>query len=184
MSASLHPDIEQVLIDEATLQARVAELAAQIDRDYANVDRLLLIGVLKGAFIFLADLARRLHVPHAVDFMAVSSYGMAAVSGAVRIVLDLREPIEGKHVMLVEDIVDSGKTLAYLHHVLASRNPASLRTCALLRKERPEALVVPVDYLGFTIPDVWVVGYGLDYADTHRTLPYIGVLKRSVYQRP
>lgn len=183
MSTALHPDIERVLIDEAALQARVAELAAQIDRDYAGVDRLLLIGVLKGAFIFLADLARRLHVPHAVDFMAVSSYGMAAVSGAVRIVLDLREPIEGKHVMLVEDIVDSGKTLAYLHQVLASRNPASLRTCALLRKERPEALQVPVHYLGFTIPDVWVVGYGLDYADTHRTLPYIGVLKRSVYQR-
>ncbi|MCS6843248.1 MAG: hypoxanthine phosphoribosyltransferase [Caldilineales bacterium] len=183
MSIPLHPDIERVLIDEATLRARVAELAAQIDRDYAGVDRLLLIGVLKGAFIFLADLARQLHVPHAVDFMAVSSYGMAAVSGAVRIVLDLREPIEGKHVMLVEDIVDSGKTLAYLHHVLASRGPASLRTCTLLRKERPEALSVPIDYLGFTIPDVWVVGYGLDYADTHRTLPYIGVLKRSVYQR-
>jgi hypoxanthine phosphoribosyltransferase len=113
--------------------------------------------------------------------MAVSSYGMTAHSGAVRIVLDLRSPIEGEHVLLVEDIVDSGNTLHYLQQVLASRSPASLRTCALSRKERPEALSVPIDYLGFTIPDVWVVGYGLDYADTHRTLPYIGALKPEVY---
>lgn len=182
MTQPTHPDIERVLIDQVTIQQRVNELAAQITRDYADVERLLLIGVLKGAFIFLADLARALTLPHAVDFMAVSSYGMAAVSGAVRIVLDLREPIEGKHVLLVEDIVDSGKTIQYLQHVLASRSPASLRTCALLRKERPDALAVPVDYLGFTIPDVWVVGYGLDYADKHRTLPYIGVLKPKVYQ--
>lgn len=181
MGYPIHRDIERVLIGQATIQERVRELAAQIARDYAGVDRLLLIGVLKGAFIFLADLARELTLPHSVDFMSVSSYGMAAISGAVRIVLDLREPIEGEHVMLVEDIVDSGKTIRYLQHVLASRNPASLRTCALLRKERPEAMAVPVDYLGFTIPDVWVVGYGLDYADTHRTLPYIGVLKPEVY---
>ncbi len=182
MASPLHPDIERVLIDQATIQQRVNELAAQVAQDYAGVERLLLIGVLKGAFIFLADLARALTLPHAVDFMAVSSYGMAAVSGAVRIVLDLREPIEGKHVLLVEDIVDSGKTIQYLQQVLASRGPASLRTCALLRKQRPDALAVPVDYLGFTIPDVWVVGYGLDYADKHRTLPYIGVLKPEVYQ--
>lgn len=182
MRYPVHPDIESVLIDETAIRQRVRELAQQIEQDYTDVERLLLIGVLKGAFIFLSDLARELQLSHAVDFMSVSSYGMAAVSGAVRIVLDLREPIEGKHVMLVEDIVDSGKTIAYLQHVLASRGPASLRTCALLRKERPEAMGVPVDYLGFTIPDVWVVGYGLDYADTHRTLPYIGVLKPEVYQ--
>lgn len=182
MTSPLHPDIERVLIDADSIQQRVRELAAQIDQDYANKQRLLLVGVLKGAFIFLSDLCRALTVSHAVDFMAVSSYGMTATSGAVRIVLDLREPIEGKHVLLVEDIVDSGNTLHYLQQVLASRGPASLRTCALSRKARPQAMSVPVDYLGFTIPDVWVVGYGLDYADTHRTLPYIGVLKPEVYQ--
>lgn len=182
MTSLLHPDIERVLIDADSIQLRVRELAAQIDQDYADKPRLLLVGVLKGAFIFLSDLCRALTVPHAVDFMAVSSYGMSATSGAVRIVLDLREPIEGKHVLLVEDIVDSGQTLHYLQQVLASRNPASLRTCALSRKARPQAMSVPVDYLGFTIPDVWVVGYGLDYADTHRTLPYIGTLKPEVYQ--
>lgn len=181
MTPGLHSDIDHVLIDAATIQQRVVELARQIDQDYAGVPRLLLVGVLKGAFIFLADLCRALTIPHAVDFMAVSSYGLTAHSGAVRIVLDLRSPIEGEHVLLVEDIVDSGNTLHYLQQVLASRSPASLRTCALSRKERPEALSVSVDYLGFTIPDVWVVGYGLDYADTHRTLPYIGALKPEVY---
>ena len=182
MSRDSHPDIERVLISAEQIQQRVRELAAQIDHDYADTSGLLLVGVLKGAFIFMADLARALTIPHAVDFMAVSSYGMTAVSGAVRIVLDLRLPIENRHVLLVEDIVDTGHTLHYLQQVLASRGPASLRTCALSCKERDAALIVPVDYLGFTIPDVWVVGYGLDYADTHRTLPYIGELKREVYQ--
>lgn len=182
MSYPIHDDIERVLISAEALNARVQSLAQEIDRDYAGADRLLLVGVLKGAFIFLADLARRLVTPHVVDFMAVSSYGMTATSGAVRIILDLRVPIQGEHVLLVEDIVDSGNTLRYLQQVLSSRNPASLRTCALSRKERPEALNVPIDYLGFTIPDIWVVGYGLDYADTFRTLPYIGVLKPEVYQ--
>lgn len=182
MSSSLHPDIDRVLISSDEIQRRVVELAAQIDRDYADSSPLLLVGVLKGAFIFLADLARALTLPHAVDFMAVSSYGMTATSGAVRIVLDLRAPIEGQHVLLVEDIVDSGNTLTYLRAVLASRRPASLRTCALSTKERPAAMDLPIDYLGFTIPDVWVVGYGLDYADKHRTLPYIGALKPEVYQ--
>lgn len=181
MTSDLHPDIDRVLVDADTIQQRVRELAAEIDHDYAGLSRLLLVGVLKGAFIFMADLCRALTIPHAVDFMAVSSYGMTAHSGAVRIVLDLREPIEDKHVLLVEDIVDSGNTLRYLQQVLASRGPASLRTCALSSKERPEAQSIPIDYLGFTIPDVWVVGYGLDYADTHRTLPYIGALKPEVY---
>lgn len=178
----LHGDIERVLIDADSIQQRIQELAAQIDRDYADKGNLLLVGVLKGAFIFLADLSRALTIPHAVDFMAVSSYGMTATSGAVRIILDLRAPIENQHVLLVEDIVDTGHTLHYLQHVLSSRGPASLRTCALSSKERPSQPALPVDYLGFTIPDVWVVGYGLDYADTHRTLPYIGVLKPEVYQ--
>ena len=182
MTTPLHPDIDRVLISSTQIQDRVVELAAQIDRDYADVSQLLLVGVLKGAFIFLADLARALTLPHAVDFMAVSSYGMTATSGAVRIVLDLRAPIEGQHVLLVEDIVDTGNTLTYLREVLESRRPASLRTCALSTKEHPDAMHVPIDYLGFTIPDVWVVGYGLDYADRHRTLPYIGALKPEVYQ--
>lgn len=182
MTENLHPDIERVLIDAATIQKRVQELAAQIDEDYAGVESLLLVGVLKGAFIFQADLARALTIPHQVDFISVSSYGMSATSGAVRLILDIRVPMEGVHVLLVEDIVDSGNTLAYLHKVFRSRNPASLRTCALSRKERSDARTVPIDYLGFTIPDVWVVGYGLDYAERHRTLPYIGVLKAEVYR--
>ncbi|MER2598077.1 MAG: hypoxanthine phosphoribosyltransferase [Caldilineales bacterium] len=182
MAGDLHPDIERVLISSEQIRQRIREMAAQIDRDYAAAPDLLLVGVLKGAFIFMADLARELTVPHSVDFMAVSSYGMNASSGAVRIMLDLRAPIEGRHVLLVEDIVDTGHTLQYLHQVLAGRGPASLRTCALSHKQRNEAAAVPVDYLGFTIPDVWVVGYGLDYADTHRTLPYIGALKPEVYQ--
>ncbi len=182
MSAPLHPDIDRILISSTQIQERVTELAAQIDRDYADASPLLLVGVLKGAFIFLADLARALTIPHAVDFMAVSSYGMTASSGAVRIILDLRAPIDGQHVLLVEDIVNSGNTLSYLREVLTSRRPASLRTCALSTKERAVASHVPIDYLGFTIPDVWVVGYGLDLADRHRTLPYIGALKPEVYR--
>lgn len=182
MNDPLHPDIESVLLSAEAIQQRVRELAAEINRDYTGAGPLLLVGILKGAFIFLADLARQLTVAHAVDFMAVSSYGLTASSGAVRIILDTRVPIEGRHVMLVEDIVDTGHTLRYLQESLSSRHPASLCTCALLRKERADTLNLPVDYLGFVIPDVWVVGYGLDYADTHRTLPYIGVLKPEVYQ--
>jgi hypoxanthine phosphoribosyltransferase len=182
MPRDLHPEIDYVLVDAAAIQARVVELAEQIDKDYANASQLLLVGVLKGAFVFLSDLARALTIPHVVDFMAVSSYGMSAASGAVRIILDLRAPIEAQHVLLIEDIVDSGNTLVYLREILASRRPASLRTCALSRKERPDALRVPIDYLGFTLPDVWVVGYGLDYAERHRTLPYIGALKPEVYR--
>lgn len=182
MSPPVHPEIERVLIDQETLQKRVHELAVEIEQDYAGASRLLLVGILKGAFIFLSDLARCLTIPHIVDFMSVSSYGMAASSGAVRIILDVRMPVEGEHVLLVEDIVDTGNTLRYLQQVLASRRPASLRTCALSRKERAQSYDVPIDYLGFTIPDVWVVGYGLDFAETHRTLPYIGVLKPEVYR--
>lgn len=173
----LHPDLARILVSEATIQQHVLELAQQISADYAHVERLYLVGVLKGAFIFLADLARQLRIPHLVDFIAVSSYGKAgAVSGAVRLVMDLRDPIEGEHVLIVEDIVDSGQTLHYLYDTLQGRRPASLKTCALVRKQNSQA-VTPVDYLGFEIPDVWVVGYGLDYADRHRTLPYIAELK-------
>lgn len=177
----LHPDLARVLVPRETIQAHVIELAEEISRRYAGVERLYIVGVLKGAFILMADLVRELTVPHVVDFMAVASYGKAgAMAGAVRLMLDLREPIAGEHVLIVEDIVDSGETLAYLHETLSSRKPASLRVCALVRKQRPNSHV-RVDFLGFEIPDVWVVGYGLDFAERHRTLPYIAELKRESY---
>ena len=162
------------------IQFRVKQLGDQISNDYADVEQLFLIGILKGAFIFLADLCRDLTVPHVVDFMAVSSYGKTATTGAVRLIMDLREPIDGQHAIIVEDIADSGKTLKYLYQVLQWHNPASLRTCVLLRKKK-DILDVPIDYLGFDIPDAWVVGYGLDYADRFRTLPYIAELKPEIY---
>lgn len=176
------PDaIARVLFAEKGIERRVAELAAQISGDYADVEQIILVGVLKGAFIFLADLARLISVPHAVDFIAVSSYGArGATSGAVRLLMDVRQPVEGQHVILVEDIVDTGQTLSYLNRMLLGRQPASLRRCAFLRKPRAEQ-AVEIDYLGFEIPDVWVVGYGLDYADRYRTLPYIAELKPHVY---
>ncbi len=178
----LHPDLKRVLVPEDTVQAHVKVLAHQISLDYADADKIILVGVLRGAFIFLADLVRYLEVPHIVDFMSISSYGQTAVPGQVRLVLDLREPIVNQHVIIVEDIVDTGNTLNYLYHTLKSRGPATLRTCSLVRKKR-EHVSVPIDYLGFDIPDVWVVGYGLDYADTHRTLPYIAELKEEVYKK-
>jgi hypoxanthine phosphoribosyltransferase len=174
----LHPDLVRVIISEEEIAHRVQQMADQISQDYRDVDHLYIIGILKGAFIFLADLTRRLEVPHVVDFMALSSYGKTTESGAVRILMDLREPIEGQHVLVVEDIVDTGHTLNYLVHILQGRNPASLRTCALVRKERDQDGMT-VDYLGFNIPDVWVVGYGLDYADRFRTLPIVAELKRN-----
>jgi len=180
---NLHPDLARTVLSEEEIQKKVRELATEISSDNADVERLYLIGILKGAFIFLADLCRHLTIPHIVEFMSLSSYGKSgAVSGAVRLMLDLRDPIINEHVIIVEDIVDSGNTLDYLYHALQGREPASLRTCTLLEKTR-ESLEVPVDYLGFTIPDVWVVGYGLDYADTHRTLPFVAELKPEVYQK-
>ena len=177
--SELHPDLARILIPADAIQARVKELARQIEQDYRATDRLYMVGILKGAFIFLADLTRQLTHPHIVDFMALSSYGKTTTSGAVRILMDLREPIEGQHVLVVEDIVDSGHTLNYLYQILKGRNPASLRCCVLLLKDRENLdLEVDIDYLGFEIPDVWVVGYGLDFADRHRTLPYIAELKR------
>jgi hypoxanthine phosphoribosyltransferase len=177
------PDaVERVLLDEKTIAARVRELAAQICADYTGADELTLIGVLKGSFIFLADLSRRLTVPHRVDFIALSSYDRGAVSdGAVRMVMDTRASVTDRHVLVVEDIVDTGYTLDYLLRIFRARRPASLRACVLLSKPDRRQIEVPVDYLGFEIPDVWVVGYGLDYADRFRTLPYIAALKREVY---
>ncbi|HTR20381.1 MAG TPA: hypoxanthine phosphoribosyltransferase [Gemmatimonadales bacterium] len=167
----------QVLITEAQIAARVAELAGQIDRDYQGLGELVLVGVLRGAFIFLADLARRLTIPHRVDFIALSRYEHGAVpSGDVRLGMDLREPIAARHVLIVEDILDSGVTLAFLLRLLATRSPASLKTCVLTRKPGKLEADVSLDYVGFEIPDRWVVGYGLDYDNRWRTLPYIGVL--------
>ena len=177
----LHPDIERIIISEEDIQRRVTEIAAEIDHDYKDAGQVVLIGILKGAFIFTADLSRKMKVPHSVDFMSISSYGDSATpGGAVRLILDLRKPITGRHVIVVEDIVDTGHTMNYLHQTLMGRNPASLKTCSLFKKNR-DSLEVPLDYVGFDLPDVWVVGYGLDYADTHRTLPYIAELKKEVY---
>ncbi len=177
-------EIERVLLDEATIAARVRDLAVQVGADYAEVNDLILVGVLKGAFIFLADLARCLTVPHTVDFIALSSYNKGAQStGAVRLIMDTRISLTGRHVLVVEDILDTGYTLDYLLRTFQARNPASLRACVLISKPERRKIEVKVDYLGFEIPDVWVVGYGLDYADRFRTLPYIGALKREVYER-
>jgi hypoxanthine phosphoribosyltransferase len=175
--SNIHSDIQRILVTPDEIHARVKALAEKISSDYRDVESIYMIGILKGAFIFLADLCRELTVPHVVDFMAVSSYGKTTSTGAVRLIMDLREPIDGQHAIIVEDIADSGKTLKYLYQVLQWHNPASLKTCVLLRK-RKDMLDVPIDYLGFDIPDAWVVGYGLDYADRFRTLPYIAELKK------
>ena len=168
----------EVLISEDDIQARVLELAAQISADYEDSDNLVMVGVLKGSFIFLADLARRLSIPRTIEFIAVSSYANGSVaSGAVRLVMDVRGNIEGKHVLIVEDIVDTGHTLKYLIGMMKSHRPASVKTAALVRKAESAEVDVDVDYLGFDIGNEWVVGYGLDYAEQNRTLPYIGVIK-------
>ena len=166
-----------VLLSEQEIQTRVAELAEQISSDYGDADDLVLVGVLKGAFIFLADLSRKLTIPRTIEFIAVSSYGSGSKSsGAVRLVMDVRGNIEGKHVLIIEDIVDTGHTLKYLIGMLRSHRPASVKTCALVRKAEQAQVDVDVDYLGFDIGNEWIVGYGLDYAERDRTLPYIGIV--------
>lgn len=166
-----------VLLSEEQIEQRVTELARQISDDYAGKGDLVLVGVLKGSFIFLADLARRLTIPRTIEFIAVSSYGQTSVAtGAVRLLMDVRGPIENRHVLIVEDIVDTGQTLKYLIGILESHRPATIRTCALLHKADNSGMRVPVDYVGFDIHDEWVVGYGLDYAERDRTLPYIGTV--------
>ena len=178
----LREDIAEILIGEARLQERVRTLAEAIHVDYAQIDDLLLLCVLKGAFIFLSDLSRLLEMPHEVDFMAVSSYGAGTTSsGAVRIVLDLKEDIDGRHVLIVEDIIDSGRTLDYMRRNLLARAPASLRICTILNKPSRREIDGPVDYIGFDIPDEFVVGYGLDYDQLYRNLPFIAVLKPEVF---
>lgn len=168
----------KVLISERAIADRVDELAARISTDYAGQGEIVMVGVLRGAFIFLADLARKLTVERRTEFIAVSSYDDGAQSsGAVRLIMDVRTDLEDRHVLIVEDIVDSGHTLAYLRKLLGARRPASLRSAVLVRKPARAQVEVPIDYLGFDIPDVWVVGYGLDLANRDRTLPYIGVVE-------
>ena len=168
----------EVLISEEQIHDKVEELARRISSDYRDVDDLIMVGVLKGSFIFLADLARHLTIPRSVDFMALSTYGDSTeTDGAVRMIMDLRRNISGHHVLIVEDIVDTGYTLAYLIRTLAARHPASLKTCALVHKPDRREVYAQIDYLGFEIPDEWVVGCGLDWAEKFRTLPYIGVVK-------
>jgi len=177
----LGPALKEVLISEERLRARTAELAAEIDRDYAGRE-LLLVGVLKGAVMVMADLARAMHLPAEMDWMAVSSYGSGTKSsGVVRILKDLDTDITGRHVLIVEDIVDSGLTLSWLVGNLKSRNPASVAVCAMLRKPSSALLDVQVAYTGFEIGDEFVIGYGLDYAQRYRNLPFIGTLAPEVY---
>jgi hypoxanthine phosphoribosyltransferase len=174
------PETLETIIPAEQIAERVAHLAAEIDEDYVGKGELVLLGVLKGSFVFLSDLARALTIPNRVEFIAVSSYGDAETedSGAVRLIMDVRHSIIDKHVLVVEDIVDTGHTLAYLMRLLEARGPASLRTITLLRKPDRAEVDIDLDYLGFDIPDVWVVGYGLDFAERHRTLPDICRLHR------
>jgi hypoxanthine phosphoribosyltransferase len=174
--------ISEILIPSDKLQARVAELGAEISRDYAGQD-LLLLAVLKGSVLFLTDLMRHITVPHAIDFMAVSSYGSGQKStGVVRIMKDLDASIEGRSVLIVEDIIDTGATLEYLVRILQARLPASLRICTLLNKPSRREVEVPVDYVGFDIPNKFVLGYGLDFNELYRNLPYIAVLAPQYYE--
>jgi hypoxanthine phosphoribosyltransferase len=177
LSTELEPGVQEILIDEQTLQARVAELGAEITHDYAGREPLL-VGVLKGAIFFMADLMRRLELPCEVDFMAISSYGAGVdSSGVVRILKDLDASIENRNVIIVEDIVDSGLTLSYLLRNLEARRPASLEICALLTKPERRENDVHCRYVGFEIPNRFVIGYGLDFAERYRNLPYIAVLR-------
>lgn len=174
--------LSEILIDASTLQKRVAELGAQISQDYAGQD-LLLLCILRGGVVFLVDLMRHITVPHAVDFMAISSYGVGAraSSGSVRLILDLQTDIQDRHVLLVEDIVDSGNTLAYVLELLQTRNPATLKVCALLDKKARRQVNVPIDYCGFVIPDKFVFGYGLDLDEYYRNLPFVAVVDETRY---
>lgn len=177
----LHDHISHIVFTEDEIQAKVAELGEQISADYGD-EPVLLVAVLRGAAIFVADLARAISSPVELDFMAVSSYGSSTKSsGVVRILKDLDETIEGRHVLVCEDILDTGLTLKYLLKNLASRKPASLEIVALLSKEGKQRVPITCRYVGFEVPDEFVVGYGLDFAERYRNLPYIGVLKPEIY---
>lgn len=180
--SNMRDDIEEILFSEQQLKERVAELGREISRDFAGKEPVLLVSVLRGSYIFMADLSRAIDIPVQIDFMSVSSYGKGTrSSGQVEIKKDLSDSIEGVHVIVVEDILDSGNTLSYLMEVLSARRPASVSLCTLL--DKPDRRIKPIhaNYVGFTVPDAFIVGYGLDYAEKYRNLPYIGVLKPEIY---
>ena len=177
----LHPDVSEILLSQEQLEQRVAQLGAEITRDFAGRAPLF-VGVLKGCFVFMADLMRHVDLPCSIDFMAVSSYGSGTkTTGAVKIIKDLNQDIEGKDIILVEDILDSGVTLHYLTEYLSVRKPATITIATLMDKPSRRKAPVYARYSGFEIPDAFVVGYGLDYDERYRNLPYIGILKESVY---
>ena len=182
--ATLDRDIDHILVTEEQLKAKVHELGAQITRDYAGRD-LLLVSILKGSVVFMADLMRAIQMPCGIDFMVVSSYGGANTTstGLVKIVKDLDQDLSGKDLLIVEDILDTGITLSHLVPMLKLRNPASVRLCTILSKPRRRKADIEPDYLGFEVPDEFVVGYGLDYDEKYRNLPYVGVLKPEVYSK-
>ena len=180
---SMHNDVKEVLFSEQDIQAIVNRIGKQISEDYKDKN-LFMVSVLKGSLMFMADLMRAIDVPCEIDFMAVSSYGSGtSTSGAVRILKDLDFSLEGKDILVVEDILDSGVTLSYLMKHLAARNPSSIRLCTMLDKPERRKMPIKADYVGTTVPDEFIVGYGLDYDEKYRNLPYIGVLKQEVYEK-
>jgi len=177
----IHPHVSQILISNDEIQKRVKELGENITDDYKN-DEIVMVCILKGAFLFMADLCRFIKIPINTEFMAISSYGHSTVSsGVVRILKDLNESIANKNVLIVEDIVDTGLTITYLAGIFAGRNPKSIKMCALCNKPQCHVKQVKIDYRGFDLPNEFVVGYGLDFKDYYRNLPYIGVLKPEIY---
>lgn len=179
---SMHDDIQEILVTEQQLQAKVAELGAAISRDYAGKD-LLLVGILKGSVVFMADLMRAITIPCSIDFMIVSSYGSGtSTTGLVKIIKDLDQDLHNKHVVIVEDILDTGVTLSNLVPMLKMRHPASVKICTILDKPERRRADISADYRGYEIPDAFVVGYGLDYDEKYRNIPYVGVLKREIYE--
>jgi hypoxanthine phosphoribosyltransferase len=177
----MEQDVSEILVTGEQIREKTAELAGQIAADYEGKDPLL-VCILKGGVMFLADLIRQIHLPVEIDFIAVSSYGDATESsGVVRILMDLETNIRGRHVLIVEDIIDTGRTLNYIMQNLRTRGPASIKVCTLLNKPARRELDIPVDYVGFEIPDKFVVGYGLDYGEIYRNLPFVGVLKPELY---
>lgn len=179
---TMHDDILKVLLTEEELSKRVDEMAADIRRDFSGKNPLF-VGVLRGSFIFMADLVRKVDIPCTLDFMATSSYGKSTVSsGTIKVTKDISADVEGRHVIIIEDILDSGNTMAFLIDLINAKKPASIHTCTLLDKPERRKVDVTADYAGFVVPDAFVVGYGLDFADNYRTLPYIGILKPEVYE--
>lgn len=177
-------DIGEILITEEQLQERIKELGAQITKDYKDKEDFLVVGILKGSVVFLSDLIRNIDIHTKIDFMTVSSYGMGSTtSGTITVKKDLDTDIEGKDILIAEDIIDSGITLCNLVKLLKERNPKSIKICTLLNKPERREADIHVDYVGFDIPNEFIVGYGLDYAENYRNIPYIGVLKREVYEK-